>query len=131
MLTVPQIIEQVFEKWGAAVSEKVGDGYSMENSTTVTDLPYATMFFQGLPTGGVDLQGGEAAVSPTLQVDIYTNGQRALSEAYNIDELSHSSLLEMGFRRSYGPELIQSTDPSIKRLVSRYTRLIGYGETLD
>ena len=131
MLTVPQIIEQVFEKWGAAVSEKVGDGYSMENSTTVTELPYATMFFQGLPTGGADLQGGEAAVSPTLQVDIYTNGQRALSEAYNIDELSHSSLLEMGFRRSYGPELIQSTDPSIKRLVSRYTRLIGYGETLD
>ena len=131
MLTVPQIIEQVFEKWGVAVSEKVGDGYSMENSTTVTDLPYATMFFQGLPTGGADLQGEEAAVSPTLQVDIYTNGQRALSEAYNIDELSHSSLLEMGFRRSYGPELIQSTDPSIKRLVSRYTRLIGYGETLD
>ena len=73
MLTVPQIIEQVFEKWGAAVSEKVGDGYSMENSTTVTDLPYATMVFQGLPTGGADLQGGEAAVSPTLQVDIYTN----------------------------------------------------------
>ena len=131
MLTVPQIIEQVFEKWGAAVSEKVGDGYSMENSTTVTDLPYATMFFQGLPTGGADLQGEEAAVSPTLQVDIYTNGQRALSEAYNIDELSHSSLLEMGFRRSYGPELIQSTDPSIKRLTSRYTRLIGYGETLE
>ena len=131
MLTVKTIVESTFSAWGKAVSAEVGDNYSMENSATVSKLPYASMYFQGIPTSGSTLEGGEAAVTPSVQIDIYTNGQRALSEAYNIDELSHSSLLEMGFRRSYGPELIQSTDPSIKRLVSRYTRLIGYGETLN
>ena len=131
MLTVLSIINSVFENWGKAVSEKVGSNYSMENSTIVNDLPYATLYFQGLPTTDSDLEGNEASVTPTAQVDIYTKGQRALAEAYEIDEISHSVLNGVyGFRRSYGPELIQSTDPSIKRLVSRYTRLFGLGDKL-
>lgn len=130
MLTVKTIIDTVFAKWGEAVSPKVGNNYSMENSTIVNKLPYATLYFMGLPTGGSSLDGGELGVTPSVQVDIYTTGQRALSQAYEIDELSHDSLLNMGFTRSYGPELIQSTDPSIKRLTSRYSRLIGYGDTI-
>ena len=130
MLTVKTIVENTFSVWGEAVSAEVGDNYSMENSATVSRLPYASMYFQGLPTGDGTLEGEEAAVNPTLQIDIYTNGQRALTKAYEIDEVSHSALLSLGYMRSYGPELIQNIDPSIKRLTSRYTRLFGLGDKL-
>lgn len=130
MLTVKTIVENTFSVWGEAVSAEVGDNYSMENSATVSRLPYASMYFQGLPTGDSTLEGEEAAVNPTLQIDIYTNGQKALTKAYEIDEVSHSALLSLGYMRSYGPELIQNIDPSIKRLTSRYTRLFGLGDKL-
>lgn len=130
-MTIPQFIETVFSKWGEAIKPSVGNGYSMENSTIVNELPYATLFFMGLPTNTITLDGQEATFTPSVQVDIYTKGQKALSQAYEIDNLSHESLLKMRFRRSSGPELIQSTDPSIKRLASRYTRVVGYADSLD
>ena len=131
-MTILEIINTVYARWGKSISQTaVKDNYSMENSTVVNSLPYATLFFNGIPGNTWDLEGDELAVIPTLQVDIYTKGQRALTEAYSIDELSHSSLVGMRFRRSYGPELIQSTDPSIKRLTSRYTRVVGYADSLD
>lgn len=130
MLTVKTIVENTFTTWGKAVSAEVGDNYSMENSAIVSRMPYASMYFQGLPTSGSTLEGGEAAVTPSVQIDIYTNGQRALTKSYEIDEVSHAALLSLGYTRSYGPELIQNVDPSIKRLTSRYSRLVGLAETL-
>ena len=130
MLTVKTIVENTFSKWGEAISAEVGDNYSMENSSVINSLPYASLYFLGLPGNSYDLEGDEGTVIPTLQVDIYTNGQRALTKAYEIDEISHAVLAGMGYRRIYGCELIQSTDPSIKRLTSRYSRLIGLAETL-
>ena len=131
-MTVSELIDNVFANWGEAISKtSVKNNYSMENSTVVAELPAATLYFQGIPTTDSDLEGNEASVTPTVQVDIYTKGQRALSQAYQIDEVSHSAMNGIyGFRRSYGPELIQSTDPSIKRLTSRYTRLFGLGDKL-
>lgn len=130
MLTVKTIIETVFAKWCEALKDMVGDNVSMENSTVVNSMPYATMYFQGLPTDSADLEGNENSITPSIQIDIYTSGQKALSKGYEIDEKSHAALTGMGFRRSYGPELIQATDPSIKRLTSRYTRIVGYGDSL-
>lgn len=130
MLTVKTIIETTYAKWSSAIKTKVGNNYSMENSSTISKLPYASMFFMGVPTSDSTLEGGEASVTPSVQIDIYTNGQRALTNAYEIDEVSHLSLLSMGYTRSYGPELIQNIDPSIKRLTSRYSRLVGLAETL-
>lgn len=131
-MTVLEIINTVYAAWAEAISKTaVKNNYSMENSTVVAELPAATLFFQGLPTTDSDLMGTEASITPTIQVDIYTKGQRALTQAYQIDEVSHSVLNGVyGFRRSYGPELIQSTDPSIKRLTSRYTRLFGLGDKI-
>lgn len=126
----PDIVSKVFENWVGAIKDKVKGNYSMENSTITSKFPYATLYFMGITTGDSSLEKAETAFSPSLQVDIYTTGQKALSEAYEIDELSHVSLLNMFFRRTYGPELIQSTDPSIKRLVSRYSRTIGDEEKL-
>ena len=126
-MTILEIINTVYSRWGDSISKTaVKDNYSMENSTVVAQIPAATLYFTGLPTTDSDLEGNEASVTPTVQVDIYTKGQRALSQAYEIDNVSHETLVRsFGFRRSYGPELIQSTDPSIKRLTSRYTRLVG------
>lgn len=130
-MTILEIINTVFVRWGEAISQtSVKDNYSMENSTIVNSLPYATLFFNGIPGNTWDLEGDESTVIPTLQVDIYTKGQRALTQAYEIDAISHENLTGMGFRRVTGAELIQSTDPSIKRLTSRYSRVIGYGDHL-
>ena len=131
-MTILEIINTVYARWGDSISKTaIKDNYSMENSTVVAQIPAATLYFTGLPTTDSDLEGNEASVTPTVQVDIYTKGQRALSQAYEIDEVSHGVLNGVyGFIRSYGPELIQSTDPSIKRLVSRYQRIIGLGDHL-
>lgn len=129
-MTILEIINGVYEKWAEAVSVKVGNNHSMENSTIVNSLPYCTLFFNGIPGDTWDLEGDESTVAPTLQVDIYTKGQRALTQAYEIDAVSHESLTKMGFRRTMGAELIQSTDPSIKRLTSRYSRIWGYGDKM-
>ena len=131
-MTVFEIINTVYAAWAEAISKTaVKDNYSMENSTVVAEIPAATLYFTGLPTTDSDLEGNEASVTPTVQVDIYTKGQRALSQAYEIDNVSHETLVRsFGFIRSYGPELIQSTDPSIKRLTSRYTRLVGLEDKL-
>lgn len=131
-MTALELINNIFAKWSEAIKQTpVKDNYSMENSTVVAELPAATLYFQGMPTSDSDLIGTEASITPTVQVDVYTKGQRALTQAYEIDEVSHGILNGVyGFRRSYGPELIQSTDPSIKRLTSRYTRLFGLGDKL-
>ena len=130
MLTVKTIVETVYERWAEAVSEYVGDNYSMMNSGTVSKFPYASCFFQGLPTTASDLEGNEIGVTPTIQIDIYTNGQKAMNKIYEIDEASHTALKSMGFDRNYGPKIMQNIDPSIKRLSSRYTRNVGYGDSL-
>lgn len=131
-MTILEIINTVFSRWGEAISQTaVKDNYSMENSTTVAQLPASTLFFNGIPGNTWDLEGDESTVIPTAQIDIYTEGQRALTQAYEIDAVSHETLTRMGFRRATGPELIQSTDPSIKRLTSRYSRVVGYGDKLS
>lgn len=131
MLTVQSIIETTYAKWAEKIKEKVGNNYSMEDSGTISKFPYCSLFFLGVPGDTYTLEGDEGTVIPTLQVSIYTTGQKALTKAYEIDAVSHETLVrEMGYRRTTGPELIQSTDPSIKRLVSRYSRVVGFGESI-
>lgn len=130
-MTILELINTVYAKWGEAISQtSVKDNYSMENSTVVAQIPAATLFFNGIPGNTWDLEGDESTVIPTLQVDIYTKGQRALTQVYEIDAVSHETLTKMGFHRYPGPELIQSTDPSIKRLTSRYQRIIAYDDII-
>src|SRR5699024_12431267 len=89
-MTVLEIINTIYAEWAEAISKTaVKDNYSMENSTVVAEIPAATLYFTGLPTTDSDLEGNEASVTPTVQVAIYTKCQRALSPAYEIDEVSH------------------------------------------
>lgn len=130
MLTVQSIIETTYAKWSEKIKEKVGNNYSMEDSGTISKFPYCSLFFLGVPGDTYTLEGDEGTVIPTLQVSVYTTGQKALTKAYEIDNASHETLVRLGYRRSTGPELDMNTDPSIKRLISRYSRVIGFGDSL-
>lgn len=130
MLTIYSIISNTYAKWGEAISAKVGNNYSMDDSSTISKFPYASLYFLGLPTDTATLEGDEGTVLATLQASVYTTGQRALTQAYEIDEVSHETLVRLGYRRSTGPDLDMNTDPSIKRLISRYSRVIGFGDSL-
>lgn len=130
MLTVKTIVETIYEKWAEAVSEYVGDSYGMKNSGTISNFPYASCIFKGLPGVNWDLEGNCGVVRPTIQIDIFTTGQKDISQAYLIDEVSDKALESMGFRRYLGPEPTPNIDPSVSRFKSEYERVIGYGDSL-
>jgi len=121
-VTIP--MEEILNTWGASVSTLVGNNYAMDSSNTVAKLPYARMFILGNPSFDVDMDGNENATTLSIQVEVFTQGQKALSNAYAIDAKSHSSLISSGFRRTYGPELIENSDTKIKRLISRYSKTL-------
>lgn len=129
MDTVSNPIETIYLKWKSAVEPVVGkNNTSMENKQTISTFPYANMRLMGMPTASSDLNGNEGAIMPAIQIDLYTN--KALSKLYELDSVSHGAMVSMRFRRTYGPELLDSTDNSIKRLVSRYSRILGGGDSL-
>lgn len=130
-MTITEIVDTTYKNWQEGISELIDENNcSMEEKDVISKFPYARLYFMGLPGGSYDLEGNEGAVTPTVQIDIYTNGQNALLKAYQIDEKSHEAMLGMGYRRTYGPELTQNVDPTVKRLLSRYSRKIGYGDLL-
>lgn len=124
--TVKNPVVDVFQRWGKEVEPVVGKGnYSMERSQTIASgkKTYARLFMMGNPTSRSDLEGDECATIPAFQVDCFASGTKALSKLYEIDDVSHKAMVEMGFRRTYGPELTGNVDDSIKRVVSRYNRV--------
>ena len=84
---------------------------------------YARIFLLGNPTINGDLEGDECATTASFQVDSFAAGFKSLSAVYDIDNASHEAMIAMGFRRTYGPEEQNNIDNSIKRIVSRYSRV--------
>ena len=128
MITVDNPIGKIFERWSAAVETEVGAGhYSTDVSLTEIKTPYARLLFMGMPFTNGDLEGNEASVELDVQIDCFASGDKSLSKVYQIDAVSHQAMRDMGFRRTYGPELMRNADESIKRTVSRYTTIYtGY-----
>lgn len=125
-ITVDNPVSKVYSIWSAAIEKKVGRGnFSMSQSGTLASnkTKYARIFMMGNPTRDGDLEGDECSTVPSFQVDSFAKGTKALSEVYDIDDVSHKAMVGMGFRRSYGPELIENADSTIKRVVSRYSRV--------
>lgn len=124
--TVKNPILDVYTRWSSAVESLVGKGnFSMEDSGTLANekTKYATLIMLGNSTNSGTLEGDESSTILSFQVDSYARGTKALSTAYEIDSISHQSLVGMGFRRTYGPEAIMGSDSRIKRIVSRYSRI--------
>lgn len=120
-LTPP--IEKVYTKWANAVSTIVGNNYSMDVSKTPGTYPYARMQCLGSVLNNGDLEGDEASNTITFQIDSFATGNKALSKVYELDNASHEAMVNMYFRRTYQGETPNS-DESIKRITSRYTRII-------
>lgn len=119
-------VSDVFERWGNAIEPVVGKGnFSMDNSQTIasTKKAYAKLLMLGNPASRGDLEGDECATIPSFQSESYASGTKALSKVYEIDNVSHKAMTDMGFRRAYGPVLQNNADNSIKRVVSRYSRI--------
>ena len=121
---------EVFEKWGKGVEKQVGKGnYSMDNSTLIATAPYAQLKYMGGPINSGTLEGDEGSTLISFQVESFADGQKALKRVYQIDEASHQAMMSMGFRRTYGPELVENADKNIRRCISRYS-MIYTGKTL-
>ena len=126
MTTVDNPVSKVYARWQEQIVKIVGKGnYSMSQSGTLASnkTKYARIFMMGNPTRDGDLEGDECSTIPAFQVDSFAKGTKALSEVYDIDDVSHKAMIGMGFRRTYGPELLENSDSTIKRVVSRYSRV--------
>jgi len=126
LTTVDNPVSKVYSIWSSSIEKKVGKGnFSMSQSGTLASnkTKYARIFMMGNPGNAWDLEGDECATMPSFQVDSFAKGTKALSEVYDIDDVSHKAMVGMGFRRTYGPELIENSDSTIKRVVSRYSRI--------
>ena len=97
----------------------------MDRSQTLASgkKTYARLYMLGNVLTEGDLEGDECTTVPTIQIECFATGTNPIAKVYQIDEKSHQSMIGMGFRRTYGPELMGNADDSIKRLVSRYTRI--------
>lgn len=123
-ITVDNPFDYVFKKWGETMVNVVGEGnYSMDKSSQIAKTPYARMFMMGNPGMGFDLEGDELSTSLSFQVESFESGNKSTTKAYRIDDESHKLMTSLGFRRTYGPELIDNADSKIKRVVSRYNRI--------
>lgn len=125
---MPEIVDnpvlKVFKRWKKKLAPLIGEeNISMEDSETIAKAPYACLKMLGNPGARYDLEGDECATMPAFQVDSFVTGQKALSMAYEIDEVSHKAMTDMGFRRYYGAEQVTNIDSKIKRVVSRYRML--------
>lgn len=112
---------KVFERWGESMEKIVGDNYSQEKSSTIAKAPYARMFLMGNPGMRWDLEGNECSTTLAVQCESFADGTKAIQKAYSIDTASHKAMTDMGFRRSFGPELVDNAEAKIKRVISRYT----------
>lgn len=128
MIIVDNPISKVFSFWGSKIKDEVGDGhYSMDSVVNIASLPYASMTFMGMPSMDGDLEGNEASATLSVQIECYANGKKSLSKVFAIDAVSHQAMIDMGFRRMYGPEMVDALNTDVKRVISRYSMLYtGY-----
>lgn len=124
-------IENVFEAWATALSNTdIGDNVYMERPDGDICFPCASML--PLPSGelGYDLDNAAAGVELSLQIDMFVRETVPLSKLYELNAVSHEALCNMGFRMTAcaTPEMPQS---GYKRLITRYSRVIGYGEQIS
>lgn len=130
LITVDNPVSKVFARWKDAIEPEVGKGnYSYSKSKTLVNSDkYARIFLMGNPTTNGDLAGDEISTTPSFQADSFASGEGAESVVYHIDDVSHKAMVNMGFRRTYGPTQIDNyVDSNIIRVTSRYTMLYtGY-----
>lgn len=109
--------------WKTAMTTAFPDIFiSVDPSQKRAAMPAGQINLLGSPAFDTDLEGNECLVNATIQIDLYA---AHTSEAYSIDAVSHNTLCNMGFRRIYGPEKINSSGTTAVRLISRYEQILN------
>jgi hypothetical protein len=72
---------------------------------------------------------GENAVQCGVQIEIYS--KKSLSDAFILMGVANSAMYKMGFVRREGAREISHSDPSIFRVIARYTRVIGANDVIN
>lgn len=131
MIAIDNPSLEVVERWQESVETVTGKGnssYGVSSTQANEKERYARLFQLGMPTYRKDLEGNEVAVSASYQVDCFST--IGLNDLYETDKVSHQAMVDMGFERTFGPELIDNIQTNIKRLTSRY-RLLYSGFLLQ
>ncbi len=128
-LTYLDIVNNVFEVWADALAEtEIGNHAYMERPQEEIQFPCASLLPLPSLDIGYDLDNIAAGIDFYVQVDIFVRDTDKLSKLYELNAVSHEALCGLGFRMTTqaSPEMPQS---GYKRLITRYARVIGYGET--
>lgn len=105
------------------------------SSTTFTDspptFPHLFLSQRDNPSTEEDLDNNENAVEPLFEITIFSKGTGAYTAGKNIMKLADTEMRSMGFRRTFGPQQVtNASDTTITRIIARYTRIIGSGDSL-
>lgn len=100
------------------------------NSGAMPDFPAISVVQLDNPIAESDFNDFENAVNSSIEIQVYSN--KSLNEAREIINLACDSMNIMGYRRTYGPTEIKNVeDVNIKRMVARFSRLIGEGDNIE
>lgn len=124
------IIQSVFDVWATALADTdIGNRVYMERPDEDIVFPCASLFPLPSPEVGYDLANLASGIELSLQVDLFVRSTTPLSKLYELNAVSHNALCGLGFRMTSqaSPEMPQS---GYKRLITRYSRIIGYSESI-
>lgn len=110
--------------------ELKGSGQTYEMSVP-TSMPYMLFSVIGNEQSADDLSNNENAVNTTVEITFYASGTSKLTTCKNLMNTADTKMRSMGFRRIFGPQqIINIADTTICRMISRYNRIIGLGDTM-
>ena len=119
----------VFTKVKYAVKAKypLAD-YTNEIQGTPTVFPclYLTQFDN--PVVDTDLVNSECAVSSNIQIKVFNTGTTPILTAKDMLAIADEAMRKMGYRRTFGPKDMETTNPS--QMVTRYSRMIASGDVI-
>ena len=127
-MTITELYTSVFDQWAEGMSDtKIGTNVSADPLSTLKKLPYATMSLVSAIDTGHDLDNAASGCNMMVQTDIYVDVDTRISESMVLDEKSNEIMSSLGFRRETALSLDYDLS-GVKRIISRYNRIVGYGE---
>ena len=86
--------------------------------TKQAEFPYANLKVISRPKNGGDLEGDEASISVTIEVEGYINNTK-YNDLYKMDSVSAKFFAELGFGRVGSSEPIKVSE-TVTKITSRY-----------
>lgn len=121
---------RIFTKVKASVSS-LCNSVDQTYNLTPPNFPHVWVNQLDNPESDGDLENNENAVSPLVEITVYTNSKTKLTDCKKIHSLSDVEMRLMGFERTFGPQQVTNTnDTNVCRMIARYTRLIGNNDVI-